>query len=675
MQELGFLQWAKNSGVQPTDSMRNYWVNPRGYDTGGEVGGGSAFPHPLDPNDVPAKGLDFLDREKMVQNILASYDRTVGDKAWLRQAGLTWYQAARDWVQRIIQITGRTDIDVDKAASIVAQLSENTDWFTNMQRGMGFFTGKTLGKGQDIGMPDQLADVVKRIAASDDPLMAGRGQKIYNFLRSILGGERFPGAVAVDRWADRIALGVADKPELWDLADKIRGRGKYRGPLGGDFSQGYDIMADAYREAAARRGVLPAQMQAVTWVADGPVATDPTIKAFQETGEWRFPITNEEVARLAHEQLAKSGGVTIDLSGTQAQHGFAWSPSKKTESMFAAENLTREDILRYIEAHQTELRKGMFLGLGTEGAEGFMDISRVDPASVDVIAKAQKAKQVGVWDFDAPEGQQWVTIGDVDEAGKYTPTGAAADLFAQHQAQVQASRPRAVGIDYPAKPTPGLGGPGAAMAPARTSVGDALSQIRSAAVDASKAVGRGAGTALDAAAIPLMVSQTSDVIKTMPKGAQGPAAVATVGTVGTAAAAAGSAATGLGIGTVASAGLVGAGILMAGATATGAATGGGTDIDAEHLSATQGVPIMGAPGTSPKPGLIYDASGMLIRGPAPGHESGGLVMNSTITIHHADGSPPSTHEIRRLGPNNYESVGVVPLLPGDEIYMDGKRVR
>lgn len=230
------------------------------YGPGGEF----HAPYPVDPNDVPDRGIDFLSHQHMVDNILARYNDTVGDKAWIREAGRQWYPAARGWVLKMLDATG-SDMDLDKAAAIVAQYSENASWTANMARAMNYFSGKPTGA---FKATDRRT---KAIAASDDPLSMVKGPKINNFVRAILGQDRFPDAVAVDRWAARIALGNDDKA----LASKVLGR-----------TGGYEALADAYRDAARQLGIAPPELQAITWVHAVPA--DATVRAFKEAGEWHF---------------------------------------------------------------------------------------------------------------------------------------------------------------------------------------------------------------------------------------------------------------------------------------------------------------------------------------------------------------------------------------------------
>lgn len=674
LQELNFLQWAASEGVQPTDAMRQQWLNPRGFKGGGEVGGGGdiQYPHPLDPNALPAKGsLDFLGEdtlEKMVQNILVVYDSTTGENAWLREAGKTWYPAARAWVEKILQF-GDADMDLDKAVSILAQFSENKKWPENMRIFLQYLAGEKPGTFGDT------IDVAKRIDGSDDPLMAGRGQKIYNFLRSILGGDRFPDAVAVDRWADRIALGVADNPELWSLADDLRKRGKYPGPLpgGGTFTRAYDLMQQAYQIAAERRGVLPSEMQGVTWVRGG--ATDETIRSFQELGEWRFPVTPDAIADLAWEQLQSGeSGFTIDVSGESAQHGMAYAPSKATEEPFDPKTLTKEKLRAYVRDHWKQLRKpGMHFGGGIEEGRGFLDISKVEVSGPDVIAKAQKAKQEGVFDFDAPKDHQWVPVGEEDDAGEYRKLGTPTEILKAHQDDVEKfSGPK----QAPAKPEPpkpvepppvqeskplpknlkplrekplpeGWGsGPGSARAIPRMGLGEI----------AGKVLGPGMfGTSEDQ----LVVGKDGKLYHGdgQPyEGARGESQKELE--------------------------------QLATLPFMGESSGQEPHVDTTkqpieaHDAQGNPIPVGGdplgpkrsAPAAPSSPPL--KPSTLPVPPPGPNVKSWwGLKIDTQIMIRHANGSPPTPYKLRQTGPNQYESPNAIPLAPGDEIIINGRRVR
>jgi hypothetical protein len=220
------------------------------------------------PNDLLAHGIPdedgvaFLSKEKMVKNILARYDDCTGDNAWIREAGKQWYPSANMWVQKLLANTGK-DWSMETASAVVAQFSENAAWPANMMRATNYFNG--IRKGAFKATYKRVDNIV----ASDDPLAAMRGPKVHNFGHAIFGDD--PDAVAVDRWAARIALGTDDKAG----AAKVLGR-----------TGGYDAMAEAYREAARRVGLDPRELQAITWVHAVP--PDQTVKEFKETGHWNF---------------------------------------------------------------------------------------------------------------------------------------------------------------------------------------------------------------------------------------------------------------------------------------------------------------------------------------------------------------------------------------------------
>ncbi|MDB4725936.1 hypothetical protein OAF54_00775 [bacterium] len=143
----------------------------------------------------------------------------------------------------------------------------------------GEWTGEASGK---AGW-GSLVEIRKGIEALEDPskenltrIMGGK-HKVRNFYNNILAPDNPHGDVTIDTHAVAAALlqalsgasvpvmhnfgsspGIKKQPEGWVAARNIGTNG----------AQGtYGIYAEAYRRAAAERGILPREMQSITWEA------------------------------------------------------------------------------------------------------------------------------------------------------------------------------------------------------------------------------------------------------------------------------------------------------------------------------------------------------------------------------------------------------------------------
>lgn len=174
-------------------------------------------------------------RDGLVGNILAVYDRATAEQ---RSKGMSWYSTAHD----LAGVVGFGDYS--KGAGIIAALSANTGWTQNRHLALA------ISEGREVGHLSQVLDKVKRMLAGEEPhAVLGKGLKTMSFYLNILHPDTSP-AVTVDRHAHDIARG-----EVWGSRNRcLSTETRYR------------ILVDAYREAATLRGVLPSQVQAVTWV-------------------------------------------------------------------------------------------------------------------------------------------------------------------------------------------------------------------------------------------------------------------------------------------------------------------------------------------------------------------------------------------------------------------------
>lgn len=149
-------------------------------------------------------------------------------------AGKAWYHSAQA-VARELADAG--DISVTAAAAVIAHLSPRCPWDRNLKMARDLvLTGDTGGLRTNISK-------ARRALIADDPWSTfGKGPKTRAFAANILGDEH---AVTVDVWAARIAGVTEEQLGLVGV---------------------YEAVSHAYRLAAKRAGITPAQMQAITWV-------------------------------------------------------------------------------------------------------------------------------------------------------------------------------------------------------------------------------------------------------------------------------------------------------------------------------------------------------------------------------------------------------------------------
>lgn len=167
--------------------------------------------------------------ETIVRRIVRTFDRATAADV---ESGARWYDEAGTLAASLMS----DDTTLEQAAAVIAALSPRTTWSRNV-------AGATLLLLHNEVMPGLIGrNVETATAAWHLGLEALKGPKTNAFARNIMGDRE---AVTVDVWAMRVA----------DLDERLLGR-----------KGAYDIVADAYRAAARRRGVDPATMQATTWV-------------------------------------------------------------------------------------------------------------------------------------------------------------------------------------------------------------------------------------------------------------------------------------------------------------------------------------------------------------------------------------------------------------------------
>jgi hypothetical protein len=167
------------------------------------------------------------------------------------------------------------------------------------------------GKGEPTAKRwNSFAEVAKAISVLRDPSPArisdalGQGHKVRNFYNNMLDPDAPMGDVTIDTHAAAAAhlRPFSSKDEI--AVEAMRGIGHAKTGSSGL----YGLYADAYREAANQRGVLPREMQSVTWEAVKTLFT-PSFKTATKRGK-SDPI---QAIWLAHE----AGDISADEARRQ----------------------------------------------------------------------------------------------------------------------------------------------------------------------------------------------------------------------------------------------------------------------------------------------------------------------------------------------------------------------
>ena len=168
------------------------------------------------------------------------------------------------------------------------------------------------------------------------------------------------------------------------------------------------------------------------WVKGGGVQPSVRVAWSEIVGPQEVKIQSLEPE--IYKTVRANGGVTIDLGGKQPADGFAYAFRKSSEVAVPEGDWTQAHLDRFIENHIDELNlPGNNLGVWVQDGYVYMDVSRVGSPTAETIAEAQKAHQLAVFDLDQFKEIQ---IGTIDEKGRYTPNGQAADLVNQYREQI-----------------------------------------------------------------------------------------------------------------------------------------------------------------------------------------------------------------------------------------------
>ena len=193
------------------------------------------------------KQATLVDHERMIHNITSVY-RDADETQ--HAEGLLWYSDAQKAAH---DIAAKYGIAVYIVVAVIAALSPNNKWSRNVTNAATLIDAFLRGDGIDSvkvstynKMKAKAWDILAARPDYDGAKRMLKGQKITSFFMDIMGEFN----VTIDGHARNIAYG--ERVGLTDDRSNIGVR-EYR------------ALQAAYEEAARRVGLMPYQLQAITW--------------------------------------------------------------------------------------------------------------------------------------------------------------------------------------------------------------------------------------------------------------------------------------------------------------------------------------------------------------------------------------------------------------------------
>ncbi len=193
------------------------------------------------------KQITLIDHERMVHNVMACY--RAADSVQVAE-GLLWYSDAQKAAH---DIAAKYGIAVYIVVAVISALSPNNKWSRNVINADMLIGAFLRGDGIDAvkvstyhAMKKKAWDILAARPDYDGAKAMLKGQKITSFFCDIMGEFN----VTIDGHARNIAYD--ERVGLTDDRTNIGVR-EYR------------ALQAAYEEAARRLGLMPYQLQAITW--------------------------------------------------------------------------------------------------------------------------------------------------------------------------------------------------------------------------------------------------------------------------------------------------------------------------------------------------------------------------------------------------------------------------
>ena len=193
------------------------------------------------------KQTTLVDHERMIANIVACYITADDDQ---RAGGMVWYSKAQC---AAYDIAAKYDIAVYLVVAVIAALSPNNKWSRNVINADALIGAFMRGDGIDSvkvstyhKMKQKAWDILAARPDYETAKTMLKGQKITSFFCDIMGEFN----VTIDGHARNIAY-----DEKVGLTDDRSNIGKLE----------YRALQAAYEQAARQLGLMPYQLQAITW--------------------------------------------------------------------------------------------------------------------------------------------------------------------------------------------------------------------------------------------------------------------------------------------------------------------------------------------------------------------------------------------------------------------------
>jgi hypothetical protein len=180
-----------------------------------------------------------------VNRILNVYERATDAQ---RSSGIEWYLSAHELASEMHRQYPNRLKTVAHAAGVLAALSPNEGWTTNVSNAWTF-----LETDRSPSLPRSQEDAGFITAGFDPEWVLFRGGvnfKVQSFYKNIADPET-PGPVTIDRHAKGIVYDDPGIAKLKPHATRVQ----------------YDAYELMYTKAASEVGMMPHQLQAVTWLA------------------------------------------------------------------------------------------------------------------------------------------------------------------------------------------------------------------------------------------------------------------------------------------------------------------------------------------------------------------------------------------------------------------------